>query len=582
MATCEHTTHPLTPLHRWLAGLCLALALPVGASEAFDPGRVGRIVDLQGDVALYDEQDGEWSDAQRNRPLVAGDRLVLQRGARAEVRIGDSVLLLGDGADLAIDTLDIRQLRLTLYDGALALRLASRDDAESTEIRTVAALIRPQRAGRYRIDQDGESTFASVWRGALEVSGHGNLLFVGAGERFEVWRDDRRGGTAQSRVARMPQDRMAAWADDRFDDEDRREARRRDVVPGPQGIPGIDELEVHGRWDTHPEHGAVWVPYGVSSTWAPFSEGRWVWMRPWGWTWVDAQPWAFATSHYGRWVQWRSRWVWWPGARHVRPVFSPAVVAWVGGPHFSVGVTLGSRPPSAWVPLQPWQPYVPMVAPRPPKPHRDGVRYPPRRLPPPSAPISRHGDGHGLGHGGGHAAGFTAGTQPGRPMPAGSVRYGSDGLPARVQPVPSVVPALKAEGQEAGRTPPVISPPPSPPISSSPPRELRPFVPVAPRPPMADESNRSPRGDTPDESRRRAPLPADRPGSREAAPGSTAVPPVRPSSEAPRPSPFSAPPRAEPARPAPAPAREESPRQERGQGSSGGDVRSPRGAERVR
>ena len=118
------------PLARWLAGLSLVLALPVEAAEAYDPGRVGRIVDLRGDVALYDEQYGEWSDAQRNRPLVAGDRLVLQRSARAEVRVGDTVLLLGQGADVAIDALDDDRLRLTLYDGSLALRQLSRGVTE--------------------------------------------------------------------------------------------------------------------------------------------------------------------------------------------------------------------------------------------------------------------------------------------------------------------------------------------------------------------------------------------------------------------------------------------------------------------
>ncbi|MCP5272424.1 MAG: hypothetical protein H6932_14535 [Burkholderiaceae bacterium] len=522
------------PLARWLAGLSLVLALPVEAGEAFDPGRVGRIVDVQGDVALYDEQYGEWSDAQRNRPVVAGDRLVLQRSARAEVRVGDTVLLLGQGADVAIDALDDDRLRLTLYDGSLALRLASRDAAEGTEVRTLAALVRPQRAGRYRIDQDESSTFAAVWRGALEVSGHGHLLLVGAGERYEVWRDERRGDTARSRVARMPQDRFAAWADDRFDDEDRREARYRDRYPGPAGIPGIDDLAAHGRWDAHPEYGSVWVPYGVSASWAPFSDGRWVWMRPWGWTWVDAQPWAFATSHYGRWVQWRSRWVWWPGPRHVRPVFSPAVVAWVGSSHFSVGIEIGSRPPSAWVPLQPWQPYVPIVAPRPPKPPHHHVRPPPRRLPPPSEPISRFVDGRG--------GGVSVGTQPGRPMAPGSVRYGSDGLPTQVQ----VAPAAAA-------------------------------VPEVPRPPKADAPPRPPRGDTPPpRPPTRAPLPSERPGTRADRPAPPAAAPVRVESDAPRPAPFSAPPRAEPPRPAPAAAREQKPaRDER-------DDRSPRGAERVK
>lgn len=496
------------PLARLLAGLSLVLALPAEAGDLFDASRVGRIVDLQGDVALYDEQYGEWTDAQRNRPLVAGDRLVLQRSARAELRMGDTVLLLGEGADLAIDALDDSGLRLTLYDGALALRLSSRDAAERTEVRTVAALLRPQRAGRYRIDQDGESTFAAVWRGALEVSGHGHLLLVGAGERHEVWRDPRRGDSARSREARMPVDRFAAWADDRFDAQDLREARRHDRYPErhPWGIPGIDDLDPHGRWDRHPAYGSVWVPLGVGAGWAPFTDGRWVWMRPWGWTWVDAQPWAYATSHYGRWLQWRGRWVWWPGARQVRPVFSPAVVAWIGGSNFSAGVTIGHRPPSAWVPLQPWQPYVPIVAPRPPKPGHPGVRPPPRRLPPPSEPISRQPQPR--------AGGSTVGTQPGIPMAPGSVRYGSDGLPSGVR------------APEVQRVQP---PPPAPPVATprvqpvKPPQEARRQPALPPRPPAQAE---------------RSPRPAETPRA-----------------QAPRPAPFTAPPRPEPPKPAAPPAR---------------------------
>ena len=93
---------------RSLASLTLALSLPFAAAgqageagEALGFSRVGRIVDLQGDVALYDPQADEWTEALRNRPLVAGDRLVLQRSARAELRVGSTVLLLGQGAEPA-------------------------------------------------------------------------------------------------------------------------------------------------------------------------------------------------------------------------------------------------------------------------------------------------------------------------------------------------------------------------------------------------------------------------------------------------------------------------------------------------
>lgn len=472
-------------LTRPLACVLLAAALPLSAgAQIGEVGRVGRIVDLRGDVALYDPDAREWAEALRNRPLVAGDRLVLQRSARAEVRVGSTVLLLGQGADLSVDALDDDRLRLTLNAGSMALRLAGRDQAESTEIRTVAALIRPQRAGQYRIDQDEESTFAATWRGALEVSGHGHLLLIGPGERHEVWVDDRQ-GTARSRAARAPDDRLAAWAESRFAEEDAAPQAWRYASPG---IPGLEDLDRHGRWDSHPEYGAVWVPLGVSATWAPFTDGRWVWMRPWGWTWVDAQPWGFAPSYYGRWVQWRGRWTWWPGVRHARPVFAPAVVAWVGGSNVSVGITIAAGPPSAWVPLQPWQPYVPIVVPRPPH-HHGSPSY---RLPPPSAPISRDGQG-------GRGAPPSA---IGRPLPRDSVQYGPQGVPVNVQTSPGARP----------------SPAPTPMAEMPAVPAARPMLPVAPVPPAA-----------------RAPLPDAPPRPR---PEPTAQPAVTTA-------PFSAPPRAE-------------------------------------
>ena len=41
----------------------------------------------------------------------------------------------------------------------------------------------------------------------------------------------------------------------------------------------------------------------VAVGWAPYRYGRWAWVRPWGWTWVDNAPWGYAPFHYGRWVQ---------------------------------------------------------------------------------------------------------------------------------------------------------------------------------------------------------------------------------------------------------------------------------------
>ncbi len=80
--------------------------------------------------------------------------------------------------------------------------------------------------------------------------------------------------------------------------------------------------------------------------------GHWAWVDPWGWTWIDDMPWGFAPYHYGRWASSAGAWFWVPGAIAVRPVYSPALVAFVGGGGIGVGV-------AAWFPLGPGEVYRP-------------------------------------------------------------------------------------------------------------------------------------------------------------------------------------------------------------------------------
>jgi hypothetical protein len=122
---------------------------------------------------------------------------------------------------------------------------------------------------------------------------------------------------------------------------------------------GWEDLERDGRWDTHPDYGPVWMPTTVVSNWAPYRYGHWAWVRPWGWTWVDDAPWGFAPFHYGRWVMVGGHWCWAPGRYVSRPVYAPALVAWIGGPHASVNVRVGGPPHVGWVPLAPREAYYP-------------------------------------------------------------------------------------------------------------------------------------------------------------------------------------------------------------------------------
>jgi hypothetical protein len=123
---------------------------------------------------------------------------------------------------------------------------------------------------------------------------------------------------------------------------------------------GYEDLDDYGRWTYVAGYGNVWQPTSVAADWAPYRNGHWVFVQPWGWTWVEDEPWGFAPFHYGRWAYAGTRWCWIPGPVVVRPVYSPALVAFVGGGnsgfHFSINVGGGGV---GWFPLGPGEVYVP-------------------------------------------------------------------------------------------------------------------------------------------------------------------------------------------------------------------------------
>jgi hypothetical protein len=55
----------------------------------------------------------------------------------------------------------------------------------------------------------------------------------------------------------------------------------------------------------------------------------------------------------------RGRWAWVPGARVARPIYAPALVAWVGDPGWNVSFAFGAAPAVGWFPLAPREVYVP-------------------------------------------------------------------------------------------------------------------------------------------------------------------------------------------------------------------------------
>jgi len=357
----SHASSPVPRLPSLVRLLLLALLslMALGASavaRADPPARVGRISDVSGAVWLYDDQQGEWIQALRNRPVTGGDRISVERGARVAIQIGASTVRLDGGTEIEFADLDDARVRLQLHQGTVAMRIRGNDSAREFAVETAEGRYQPMQPGRYRVDRKDDGSFGAVAEGQLRFEARDSALELLAGQRAEFWTE---GGVTHYAWVSPADDRFGEWVarEEREDDRDyAREQRRQYVSPE---MTGADELDRYGQWDRHPEYGMIWYPTVVVSGWAPYRYGHWAFMGAWGWTWVDDAPWGFAPFHYGRWVSYGGRWGWCPGQVIARPVYAPALVAWIGGPNFSVGINIGGGPSVGWVPLAPREVYTP-------------------------------------------------------------------------------------------------------------------------------------------------------------------------------------------------------------------------------
>jgi hypothetical protein len=85
-----------------------------------------------------------------------------------------------------------------------------------------------------------------------------------------------------------------------------------------------DALVDHGDWVLIEPFGYVFRPRVDFVSWRPYSNGFWVPSDVYGWVWVSAESFGWATEHYGRWL-WDEYqgWVWIPGLD-----WGPAWVSW--------------------------------------------------------------------------------------------------------------------------------------------------------------------------------------------------------------------------------------------------------------
>src|SRR3954469_7308993 len=319
------------------------------------PGRVGRLAFLQGTVSYHDAQRTDWSPALVNTPLTTGDAVWTEPKAHSEISIAGTRVRLDGATQLDMLALDDSQTRMQIDQGRIDIKTFNYDTRQPYEVVTPRGVVSLQQQGDYYVEAGttDDPTRLGVRQGAAQIqTPNGQVLAVRAGEVAEVSGD---GNAPQLHtIHTAPPPMPAYWAE-----------RDRQVVydQPPQylsaSVTGYEDLNYYGTWNNDPEYGQVWYARSVPDNWAPYSTGRWSYTQPYGWTWVDEQPWGFAPYHYGRWAQRNNRWFWVPPERQQQAVYAPALVAFVGGTELGQALGMQSRAPVGWFPLGPREVYVP-------------------------------------------------------------------------------------------------------------------------------------------------------------------------------------------------------------------------------
>lgn len=333
-------------------------------NQSEPPGRVARVGYAYGSIRFADAGSNVWTSLMPNRPISTGDSIMVPESGKAELQVGANTLRVNANTRLSFIQLNDDDTQISLSQGSIVVRVRALQERENFEINTPNLRFLIQEPGEYRINAnnyDNTSTIV-VRRGVGVAQGDRDVITLRAGEttRFS--------GTNlnHTQITRTTAyDTFDQWAMDR----DRAEENSISARYVPRDMVGYQQLDEYGNWDTHVEHGAIWYPRGVSSGWAPYRDGHWVWVSPWGWTWVDRSPWGFAPYHYGRWTFVGRRWGWVPGRweHHHRAVYAPALVAFIGlsRGNVSVGISVGSQrhhdfgPSVSWFPLGPGEVYRP-------------------------------------------------------------------------------------------------------------------------------------------------------------------------------------------------------------------------------
>ena len=383
-------------LFRGVAAMALIVALggtalpadypaPTGADTSYSdnqnvdpPSRVGRLSFLDGTVSFHAADQNQWSPATLNFPVTTGDSFWTQPDARAEIEIGAAEVRLDQSSEVDVVRLDDSGTQIQVAQGNVNISFATQPEA-GFQVLTPRGKVIFTQPGRYHIDagqmngdQPSDQVLVTVLQGEarFDADNGSHAIAVGqtltasgqpvnftVGQALQVTAFDQ---WAQSRDPKP----VAAAGGPAVGSSITWNGPATSASPSLQYVSpdttGYQDLDTYGSWSTTADYGAVWYPRSVGADWAPYRYGHWAYVAPWGWTWIDDAPWGFAPFHYGRWAFIDGRWGWCPGEFARRPVYAPALVAFIGDDDFSIGISIGfGERHVGWVPLAPHEAFRP-------------------------------------------------------------------------------------------------------------------------------------------------------------------------------------------------------------------------------
>jgi len=312
------------------------------------PTRVARLSYEAGDLGMMPAGSTQWTAADVNRPLTNGDKLSSGPDAKAELELGGAALRINSQTDVGVLNLTDQTGQFELTQGTLNITVRNIYQGATYEIDTPTLALVINQPGSFRVDvpTDGSSTTVNVIDGEGMIYGENSAQRDVYSGRSYVFADSSLSNVTVNELGGG--DAFDNWCNERDSEYATEETSSAQYVS--DDTVGAQDLAAYGTWEDDGDYGPIWYPGGVAAGWAPYTFGHWVWISPWGWTWVDGLPWGFAPYHYGRWAFVHGHWGWRPGPPRVRPIYAPALVAFAG---------LGRGGPVGWFPLGPHDIYNP-------------------------------------------------------------------------------------------------------------------------------------------------------------------------------------------------------------------------------